>query len=396
MISLRQILDRSSLYYNNALEMIQDNDITNAIKELEKSIDLYSSDTDTLNLLGLCLYYKGNFNEALKYWSLSIKIEETANPAVRYISMMKSEDNHQLISLYNQAIEHAGNGNMINAIEILKNTIGPNYTTIEPLIFIGLCYMDLEKYDEALDYFRKAEALDSGDERLRKYIMSCQKQILNENNYKKRKNIRAKITIAITSILILASGVIFYQFKYYNNKYEQVINKYNTDIRAVVADRNSLEDKYNLLLRDYEELKSIRNKENVEIIKTDFINQKQEQEYFNKGINYYNNSDYINARTYFENLLSNGVELNLIRETTYFLAITYEKLGQIDHAIDAYTEYINKYPNSNYYDDSLYNLGLLYYQSGNRVKAIEVLNKLYNENPDSIFVNSKVKYILNK
>ncbi|HBZ0333622.1 multiprotein complex assembly protein, partial [Clostridioides difficile] len=60
-------------------------------------------------------------------------------------------------------------------------------------------------------------------------------------------------------------------------------------------------------------------------------------------------------------------------------------------------KYINTYTkNDQYYDDSYYELGMLYYDNGDLKNAQQTFYSLRSEVPDSMYNNSKIKEILSE
>jgi len=99
----------SYIIYNNALDMVKNNDITNAINELNKAIKLNPKDIDILNLLGICNFLQCNFDKALGHFakSLNYKYSDVAN---KYIDSMNSIEFETFLERYNHAIRFIKEG----------------------------------------------------------------------------------------------------------------------------------------------------------------------------------------------------------------------------------------------------------------------------------------------
>lgn len=86
----------------------------------------------------------------------------------------------------------------------------------------------------------------------------------------------------------------------------------------------------------------------------------------------------------------------LKKESLYLLSRSSEKSEQYEQAEFYYREYLKEYKDSNYYDEALYNLGLMYHKIDKINLSREILYKLREEKPYSQYNNSKVYNILNE
>ncbi|HBM7293179.1 TPA: tetratricopeptide repeat protein, partial [Clostridioides difficile] len=82
-------------------------------------------------------------------------------------------------------------------------------------------------------------------------------------------------------------------------------------------------------------------------------------------------------------------------EATYQVAILSEKLKDYKTAEEYYKMYVENYSEKDaYFDESYYNLGMMYYNNGDLKNSKLTLKKLVNKVPNSMYNNSKVKEIL--
>ncbi|AXU66716.1 tetratricopeptide repeat protein [Clostridioides difficile] len=82
-------------------------------------------------------------------------------------------------------------------------------------------------------------------------------------------------------------------------------------------------------------------------------------------------------------------------EATYQVAILSEKLKDYKTAEEYYKMYVENYSEKDaYFDESYYNLGMMYYNNGDLKSSKLTLKKLVNKVPNSMYNNSKVKEIL--
>jgi len=365
---MNKYIEIAYYYYNNALDLLEDNDITNAIDYLNKSIKFYDKDIDILNLLGLCYYYKCNFDQAITYWQKSISINKNNNEALEYIDFVRNDPEFQnLIDKYNRTIDLVQNQKYEKAIKLLKEIIANNKELIEPYQILGLTYMELGKFKKALNWLKKAQLLDDGNSNIQKYIIDCKNQIKPINS---KRDHKFKY-ISIVSLIILIS-IVGLQFNYYQENISSQKLVYEKKLEDIKEDKSKLKNsETNLILLGQEEL-------------------------FVEGVKLYREGLYLKATKLFEKLIEPDIKDYLKRETLFFLASSHQKIENYDKAIKLYKDYINRYPSTNYYDDSLYKVGLLLNKLDNKKESQKILKKLREEVPDSIYLNTKVKDILNK
>ncbi len=126
-----------------------------------------------------------------------------------------------------------------------------------------------------------------------------------------------------------------------------------------------------------------------------FLEEGTEQQLFNLGMDYFSQGDYQDAADIFNSIYNLTETDYLKRESLFLLARSHEKMDNYKSAEHFYRIYLNEYNDTNYYDEALYNLGLMLNEAGNRDESREVLQRLRRENPYSEYNNSQVYEILN-
>ena len=382
---MEKVIELAAVYYNTALKLISENKISKAITNIKKSLKLYSKDCDVLNLMGLCNYTLCEFDKAYFYWSKSLEYNKYNNKAELYLNLLKSRKFNRFIKEYNEGLEFLYRYEYKKAIEKFKEIITEENELLEPYIIIGLCYYAIGKYNIAKKYMEMALNIDNENRKCLMYL----NEINNKRNvtvvkYKSSKV--AKTVASVSTILLIASSVLYYKnYKGYINikdtlaEYEHKYKINNTELQLIRGKYNKLSNSINM------DKKQIQNK----------FQGKNDSEVFNDGIVSYKKKDYKKAIENFSYLVDRGVDSSIVAEATFFSAVTYEKLNNIGKSEEFYYKYIDKYKGKNYYDDSLYNCGIMLYRSGNKEKAKKVLSILQKEVPDSMYVNKTVKMILN-
>lgn len=374
------IIQMSYGYYNKALEMVKKNNIEDAKINLEKAIKLYCKDTEILNLLGCCEYLLCNFDKSNFYWNESIKVDSFNNKAIDYVNYLDSEKFKNLLLTYNKAIDLLNNRSLEYAIILLKEVIGLDNNLIEPYYIVGVCYFYLKDYNLSLKYLKIANKKDSGNLSYLEFIdkvRDCKpKEIIIKNNDKFKYIIPVSVLI-----IMLISGVYIYKYGNESSKYDNLLKEKNKEYNSIISQLNNEKDINKELSRNL----NIINDSNINLIES----------LFEKSLFYYKNARYKEAIEGFEYILKQEKEEDYIRsESMYLVAVSYEKLEKYDLAVTYYKEYVDKYYKCNYYDDSLYNLGMIMYENNNYDEAKTFLQKLKNEMPNSIYMNSQVELVL--
>ncbi|OBR94142.1 MULTISPECIES: tetratricopeptide repeat protein [Clostridium] len=395
---MNNLIEISNIYYNNALDYVKNNKISKAVKLLEKCLKYYAKDVQTLNLMGICQYMLCNFDKSYFYWRKSLTYDMQNNRAGHYLNSLNSDEFKILIEKYNLAIDNINNLKYEDAINALKEINQLNKELIEPYVMIGLCYYGLVEYDSAKHYVQLALSMDRENVKCLMYLneINSKNIISSDKNNKFKSN---NIIAACCIIVFLLIAIVLY---YEHNKYIQMSSKL-IEYKNKLNDSNlALEKSKSQYSKAENELKNENQKNGLFNVETTLDNKNvknkkfsgSQSEIFKNGISNFKNQEYSQAIDNFKYIVSNGIEEDLVAESTYYLAVCYEKKGNYKIAEKYYSNYISKFVGKNYYDDSLYNYGLMLYKQGYKDNAKNVLKKLQQEFPNSIFINSKVRYIL--
>ncbi|KEI12409.1 hypothetical protein Z959_04225 [Clostridium novyi B str. ATCC 27606] len=379
-----RVIEISGIYYNNALKFIHENNISKAVIYIKKSLKLYSKDFEVLNLMGICQYILCDFDKAYFYWNKSIECNDKNNRAKEYLKILKSRKFSRVIRLYNEVLEEIKNSQYKEAIEKLNKIIHEEKNLLEPYIIIGLCYYMLGKYNNSKKYIEFALKIDKENEKCLLYLREINDK-RNVKIIKSKSNKNYKIVASISTLLLITLSGAFY--------------KNHSSYIKIKNNLSEYQQKYNINNIQFQLIKSKYNKLNSRIQKEqqqikDKFNEKNDNEIFNQSVLYYKNKNLKLALEGFTYVSDKGLDESLVAESTYFSAVCYEKLMQLNKSEEFYCKYINRYKNKNYYDDALYNYGIMLYRQGKKDKAKDILYLLQKEVPNSIFINNTVKMIL--
>lgn len=382
---MSSLIELSNKYYNDSLKLVQDNKISTAIKNLEKALKYYCRDVDTLNLMGLCKYKLCDFAGACFYWHKSLEYRPDNNRAQHYLDILEGEEFKEILEIYNEGISNYNKGNYEESIKILREINRKNEEWIEPYIILALSYYNIKDYSSAKVYLEEGISKDVGNNKYLSYLLKFKNSKKNTEIFNKRSiMVYATMGLAIIAMTLIASK----NYKSYNATINELDSYKN---RTTVLEEQLEESKsaYDKLLLDISNISSEK-KENVE--STEII--ENEEEIFNVAIDKFEEEKYSEAIEKLTYLCNKGKEEIYVAEGTYYLAVSLEKTGDYEGAYKWYKNYIDKFKDKNYYDDSLYNCGLMLYNEGKIDESKEILAKLINDAPDSIFVNSRVSEIL--
>lgn len=393
---MKELIDISKKYYNEGLINLKNKNLNKAINDLNISIDIYSHDEDAFNLLGIAYFLKADFNNAIQCWNDSLQVNPGDNKAVEYMEYINSHEFDLVVDTYNKAINYYNSKDYISCIELMEEVIRYNPEIVETYEILASCYLNLNKIDDAGVIVSKIKEMDISNE----YIHTIEKKgfdkVLNAKTKESSgKSYLWKIAASILVIILLSF-----------NLYQR--NKLNKEADVFLMSQLSLNEKINNMEKDFEELMDSNNMLNDQIIELQLTDTSvpdidevivefkinDEATLFNSGLKAFRNKDFNESIDSFTRIIDYGTEPYLVSESTYFLAVSYENKENIEEAMNWYKNYIANYRFENYYDDSIYNYGLLLYKSGFKDKAKEVLSLLAKDVPGSIFNNSKVSFII--
>ena len=396
--------DLAYSYYNKAINLLENNSITEAVEQLKKSVRIYAQDTDSLNLLGLCYYYKCDFQKAELLWNKSYKLKNEDNSAAEYLKLLKSEKFKAFLKQYNHSIELINREKYSSAAEILAK-INKEWTEfLQPYLMLSLIHLQKGEYTEAQILLKDARELDYSNIKIKEYLIQLQSELnnsqklqLSENNFKNKRasaQNEAKVfkKLALSSLVILLLLGVFSIYQQNNlQSYEEKMAAYSREI-------DNIEQKTENHGEELAEFSSERNRLTAEKqeLNADLrqIIAYAEQGLFNKAINLYRANSYKEAELIFQNIYNRGSTDYLKRESLFFLANAELKLDNQIEAVKYFNKYAERYPGSNYHDEVLYKLIIIYNERGDKKEAKRYLKKLKNEAPQSIYNNQKVNNIL--
>lgn len=381
----RELKLESYKKYNEALNMIQRKFMTSAIDIIEEALELNPKDVDILNLKGLLKLLKCNFDEAFESFYKS-SCYDNNELAKKYVNILSSEEFNIFLSRYNHAVRFVNNELYQESIQILENIRTEEPELIEPYLLLHLIYEKLGDSEKANEYMDKLREVDKDNLLFEKDIVKTPKKEEEKKEAPKKQKSHMPLYTLI-AVLVLAIGAL-----YLNNK--KKMNHLNDQVAAKEEKLTETSEKLDKTKDELKEVKTETDKTKEEQAKSEVI-VGDEEELFNQAMDLKKEGKNEEAIKYLELVVKNGKTKKYISEAIYQLAQLNEKTKHNEEAIKYYKKYVNTYkPSDNYYDDSYYNMGMLYYKQGDLEKAQQTFYSLRAEDPDSMYNNSQVESIL--
>lgn len=368
--------------YNNALDLAEKNYITSACDSIEKALEINPKDSDILNLKGLLKLLKCDFSRAFEsfYTSMCYGNNELSR---KYVDILSSDEFKVFLSRYNHSIRFINEDLNNESIQILNNIIDENPEFIEPYVILSLIYDKLGNTVKKEHYLLELRNIDKDNDIFEEKIESKEEiNNIEEKTYKK-KNF---IPYIVVGCLVLGMGIFYINSKNKIKKLNNQLTKNEEQLNKAGEELN----KANQVISDTnKELNKVKNDKSNSIVIKD------EEALYKDALNIKKENKYEDAIKIFKNIVSNGKSKKYISESIYQVAFLSEKIKNNEDAIKYYKKYINTYTSEDlYYDDSFYQLGMLYYNTGKLKDAQQVFYGLKSEVPNSMYNNSKVNEIL--
>ncbi len=181
----------SNLYYNSALNKAKVRDLSSAIQDLKKSIQLNKANYEARNLLGLIYYEIGEIVAALTQWVLSKHFNPDNEMAERYLNDIQSSptkiDNYnQSFKKFNLALQAAKQGNDDLALIHLKKVVNLNLHFIKAMHLMALIYIKQEQYAKANKILQRAKRIDVSNNTTLRYLEEVKSNMEEEEEKSSR------------------------------------------------------------------------------------------------------------------------------------------------------------------------------------------------------------------
>lgn len=440
---------KSQKAYEKAMKLYEEGNIDKSLNICESALSEELNNSDLLNFKGLLLYQQGKLNEAITVWKLNLELTND-KVAEKYIEDAQSD--FERLNLYNEAEKALRNLNIDAALNMLLTCAVSDFNSVRVNTALASCYQKKGQYEKAGEYLSKALKVDKNYDQA--IVLKKELSQFIKLNKKKPTSKKVLMTFTILFVVILLGGVAFALYMRINN--ESLFN--GQDIIAAIknedneqqqeektkAENKAEEDKENVEKKpedntqenkqeevnkeetnvpeeekkfDKDTIENLIQNNNVDGLcdalkgldkntisaedmylyrqATELINENGVAEYYNKGLDYYNQKNYESAETEFDKAYEFSENNSYRQHIMFYRASNLAKLTKTEEAIKQYEEYYSEYPDGVYSEGVLYELVLLY-SSADEGKSKQYASDLVNNFPNSIYINDDVKNILNK
>lgn len=180
------------MYYNDGLKKAEVRNLSGAIISLKKSLKFNKYNIDARNLLGLVYYEMGEVVDALSEWVISKSYQQDDNVAGRYLDAIRQnraqlDAINQTIKKYNQALLYCKQDSRDLAIIQLKKVLSLNPKLVKAHQLLALLYLQEDKLELAKKTLRDAGKIDANNTTTLRYLKEANIRLKEKNKNKKQK-----------------------------------------------------------------------------------------------------------------------------------------------------------------------------------------------------------------
>lgn len=383
-------------YYKKGMKYFKDGNLNKAFDYLNIAVTGGMEAEEINNIMALILMYRGEFEEAYKFFITNNK-KFNNKLSEKYLLSIDVINNY--IKSHNEAADLLKQHRCDEALNVLLMIRKNGFRTINDDILTCLIYCFKREYNKCKKIL--AEIYNTNKDEIFYYEL---KSYLD-----KRTSFRLKLGIAsVTAMAIMFSSVTI--SKTYKNKGYSV---YSIDVAAKpISSVNMSDSQYKILASLTDDIMKenlynfMQNYKKVDISKLDdqskkiydnlkeSYNSKAEIYFYRNGLDLYKNGSYNKAYEYLAIAYDNMKGSYLDEHVIFFVAKAAKATG--NNAVEYYKEYVKKYPKGAYIEESLYDLSILIYANKDITEAKRYASFLAYEHTNSIYYNDRIKYIINK
>ncbi|MGI6412935.1 MAG: tetratricopeptide repeat protein [Syntrophomonadaceae bacterium] len=382
----------------DALERFQKRDISGVLDKLNEAVEVEPDNIEAINLMGSCHYVLGNFEKAEACWNTVISLEPSNQGAAMKLAAFNSPSFRFWLKRFNEAVSRVENRDYEGAKAILRILLKENDGFVIVYQLLGLCYLATSDKGSAIKTWKKGLEIDVANPSLLSYINSSSSLVKNlapndgQGQYVKKAGWLGKsswvwgISAALFIALLVQAGLFVKSSKASKATIEEMKSKIHVLSNQVQEQANfsMVPDQNNEVQGSGQDTDPSPDLEEVN------YNPGQEDQFYSQGYSAYMAGNWEQA---IENLgavvqMQTGSYMN--REALYYLGRTHYLIRDYKNAEKYYSQYLNEFKDSNYYDDSFYYLGCTYYQMGNLEKAREVFDGFQKAFPLSGYNSTEI------
>jgi tetratricopeptide (TPR) repeat protein len=387
------------LLLENARQKKEENDVTTALNMLLDAVESNSRNVDIISLIASCYYTLGEFERAEACWEKIIELDSTNASVLSSLENFQSPSFQFWLKRYNEALGLVENKNYDNAKELFRLLLEEDDRFVRLYQLLGLCYLACGEHEDAEKIWTKGLKLDTSNPALSNYLSGQKKKEKEEpvenKSIKKPKELN-KVFWAAAGLLLVAVLIQSVVMVNSNRISSKTIKDMQNQIGLLSQQVDEQEELKTVTAASDNNVEEEINENDENSMSGSQYDINQENHYFTEGYNAYKKSDWKKAINNLSVVVAMNTRSYLNREALYYLARIYYMNKDYEIAEEYYLKYLGEYPNSNYYDDSLYDLGCLYYYSGDNDQAVKTFQRLKELEPVSVYIYTELfKKVMN-
>lgn len=163
--------------YNNAIGLVEEGNISGAADCLLEALSLEGPNGLYMNVLGLCMYARGEFSEAKAYWSAAAANKDIGETAAGYVKELFSDNFRKYAAAFNSCLDCISRGQPANAAAVLFPVL-EKVPNVAGYNVAGLLACRLGFRNTALKFWKKALDIDLSDKAAIHYVLEYRKSII--------------------------------------------------------------------------------------------------------------------------------------------------------------------------------------------------------------------------
>ncbi len=363
-----------------ALAKMEEREISAALAVLNEHME--ADDVRWLEAAGECCYRLGDFKQAVSWWEQARETKTASGPVLKRLAEIRKPSFQFWMKRFEEAIDLMERKNFAAAMERLQELKLEKDGFVSLYELLGLCYLANGDRSRARQAWNKGLEIDKSHQNLLGYLAATtaagksnlpQVPVAVKAKAEERKyHSKSLQLLAGAACLMVILGVAAWQQNSVPAVSRQAIQ---APLQTVArADYPSPETPAAVEQKPFEE--GLGQDYGEEQMGGTWYDEGQAKHYYQAGFQAYRKGDFKNASSNLGMVVSMGRQDYLHREAQYYLArISFLQKDYV-RAERLYNSYLDLFPNTNYYDDSLFYLGWVYNELGQTDKTRECFKRL--------------------
>lgn len=394
---------KSSLSWQAALDRMQEQNLSGALEILLELVGYEPDNIALINLLADCYYYLGEFDRAKACWDEILRINSANQEAKAKLGRYRTPSFQSWLKRYRQALYNIEQKNYELALRILRDLMEENDGFVSVYQFLGLCYMAQSEFEQARLVWAKGLSRDTGNATLVDYLQmttesdsapapatvptpSRQEKLVSDRKPVAFSGLHLAGALLVTVCLLLVIKFAGGPEPELGNETRPVAQNEASGSESKIS---SDADETPVFSEGLLSSESSRGGADYDL--------ERESTYYLEGFKAYREGDFKQAENNLKVVVDMESESYLNREALYYLARSCYLQKDFNGAESYYLQYLKRFPGTNYHDDSLFYLGVVYHATGQKEKAMASLKEMERVSPNCGYESSDLfKNIMNR